>query len=314
MIETKAVTPSARGAGSRSNFSISGKLTSTTARPLTAQLREHVGQAVHRLRAEHEIDERRALGDALAFLARHAAAHADDHVRARGLQVAPAAELREHLLLRLLAHRAGVEQQQVGLFRIRRWARSRRDSRSTSAIRAESYSFIWQPKVLRCTRGMGRQVYGTLQPRRSVGGGRKAKKSRKNDALPGAPVRAGQARPAASAAGPGWRERFRAAIPRTGCRRRTAIRPDPAPVRGHHRQRWQAPDGLHRATRRRPCRTATAARAAAEHLHLVGVDLGRVAVAAFLVLPLARAQLALDVDLRALSSGTRPRSRRGGRT
>ncbi len=33
MIETKAVTPSARGSGSRSNFSISGKLMSTTARP-----------------------------------------------------------------------------------------------------------------------------------------------------------------------------------------------------------------------------------------------------------------------------------------
>ena len=34
------------------------------------------------------------------------------------LSCAPAAELREHLLLRLLAHRAGVEQQDVGLRRI----------------------------------------------------------------------------------------------------------------------------------------------------------------------------------------------------
>ena len=34
MIETKARAPSARGAGRRSNFSISGKLTSTTERPV----------------------------------------------------------------------------------------------------------------------------------------------------------------------------------------------------------------------------------------------------------------------------------------
>ena len=47
-----------------------------------AQLRDHLGQAMQRLRAEHEIHERRALGDGLAFLARHAAAHADEHVRA----------------------------------------------------------------------------------------------------------------------------------------------------------------------------------------------------------------------------------------
>src|SRR4051794_28901221 len=38
----------------------------------------------------------------------------------------------------------------------------------------------------------------------------------------------------------------------------------------------------------------------AEHLHRVGDDLGRVAVLALLVLPLARADAALDVDLRAL--------------
>src|SRR6185436_20593558 len=44
----------------------------------------------------------------------------------------------------------------------------------------------------------------------------------------------------------------------------------------------------------------TGARARAEHLHAVAHDLGGVAVLAFLVLPLARAQAALDVDLRAL--------------
>src|SRR5882672_6427874 len=43
-----------------------------------------------------------------------------------------------------------------------------------------------------------------------------------------------------------------------------------------------------------------AAFAPAEHLHHVGADLGAIAVLAVLVLALARAQLALDVDLRAL--------------
>src|SRR5213075_3371385 len=40
--------------------------------------------------------------------------------------------------------------------------------------------------------------------------------------------------------------------------------------------------------------------ARAEHLHRVGDDLGAVAVLAFLVLPLPRADASLDVDLRAL--------------
>src|SRR5262245_51316069 len=48
-------------------------------------------------------------------------------------------------------------------------------------------------------------------------------------------------------------------------------------------------------------RLRAAARTRAEHLHLVAADLGAVAVlAGFLVLVLARAQAALDIDLRAL--------------
>src|ERR1700722_5535469 len=53
----------------------------------------------------------------------------------------------------------------------------------------------------------------------------------------------------------------------------------------------------HAATPASTARTA----APAEHLHLVGDDLGGVAVAAFLVLPFAGAQPALDIDLRALA-------------
>src|SRR5687767_9038633 len=54
--------------------------------------------------------------------------------------------------------------------------------------------------------------------------------------------------------------------------------------------------GLHRGLGAR----LAAALAAAEHLHHVGADLGGVAVLTLLVLPLARAQAAFDVDLRAL--------------
>src|SRR5687768_17255937 len=56
---------------------------------------------------------------------------------------------------------------------------------------------------------------------------------------------------------------------------------------------------------RRPARLALGARLAAapapaEHLHHVGADLRRIAVLAVLVLPLARAQAAFDIHLRAL--------------
>ena len=45
-------------------------------------------------------------------------ADADHEIRPRLLQVLDASEVGEHLLLRLLAHGAGIEQQQVGLGRI----------------------------------------------------------------------------------------------------------------------------------------------------------------------------------------------------
>src|SRR5690348_15990348 len=52
----------------------------------------------------------------------------------------------------------------------------------------------------------------------------------------------------------------------------------------------------------RPRRAGSAATAAAaQHLHLVAHDLGGEALVALLVLPLAGAQAALDIDLRALA-------------
>ena len=86
---------------------------STCGRCCVAARGDHLRQAVQRLRAEHQVDVGRALDDRRAFLAGDAAAHADQH--ALGLEVLDAAEVAEHLLLRLLADRAGVEQDQVGL-------------------------------------------------------------------------------------------------------------------------------------------------------------------------------------------------------
>ena len=79
MIETKALAPSTRAGGRWSNFSISGKLMSTCGRCCARALREHLRQAVQRLRAEHHVDIGRALDDGRAFLAGDAAADADQH-------------------------------------------------------------------------------------------------------------------------------------------------------------------------------------------------------------------------------------------
>ena len=113
MMLTKALAPSTRAGGRWSNFSISGKLMSTCGLPSRARLASSCGQAVQRLRAEHHIDIGRARDDGRAFLAGDAAADADQH--ALGLQVLDAAQVAEDLFLRLFAHRAGVEQDQVGL-------------------------------------------------------------------------------------------------------------------------------------------------------------------------------------------------------
>ena len=76
------------------------------------------GQAVQGLRAEHHIDVRRARHDGRALLAGDTAADAYEQAGTLALQVFHAAQVVEHFLLRLLAHRAGVEQDDVGLGRI----------------------------------------------------------------------------------------------------------------------------------------------------------------------------------------------------
>ena len=98
-------------------------------------------QPVQRLRAEHDVDVRRAPDDGRAFLARDAAADADDEVGLAGLERAHAAEVVEHALLRLLAHRAGVEQDDVGVLGAvgeRRGRRRRRARRPSCPSRTRS--------------------------------------------------------------------------------------------------------------------------------------------------------------------------------
>ena len=79
---------------------------------------DHVRQAVQRLRPEDEVDEGRAADDALALLAGHAAADPDQEFGLAFLQRAELAELGIELVLRLLAHRTGVDENDVGQARI----------------------------------------------------------------------------------------------------------------------------------------------------------------------------------------------------
>ncbi len=81
-----------------------------------AHLTDHLRQPVQGLGTEHQVHVGRAFAQRLALLAGHAAAHADNQLRALLLQLAPLSQLREHLFLRLFADRAGVEQQHVRLF------------------------------------------------------------------------------------------------------------------------------------------------------------------------------------------------------
>src|SRR5882724_4155169 len=76
-----------------------------------------------------------------------------------------------------------------------------------------------------------------------------------------------------------------ASSPPTGARSGARSRPRSGPTR--------ATAGAHSAS------ATTSATAAAQHLHVVAHDLGGVALGALLVLPLASAQAALNIDLRA---------------
>ncbi len=85
--------------------------------------RQHRRQAVIILRADHDIDARRAADDLLALGLRDAACHRDrdlaSALRRLLLEQAHAAELGVNLLRRLLADVAGIEDDEVGVIRLR---------------------------------------------------------------------------------------------------------------------------------------------------------------------------------------------------
>src|SRR5690554_3587982 len=88
--------------------------------PLCASLGDQFRQAVQGLRPKDNINIGCALDDGVAFLAGHAAAHADDEVRIVLFKVLYAPEIGKHFLLCFLAHRTGVEQNDVCFVRILR--------------------------------------------------------------------------------------------------------------------------------------------------------------------------------------------------
>jgi hypothetical protein len=79
MMETKADAPSLRGWRQVVELLDFGKLMSTCGRCPSGAALEHGGQAVQGLRAEDDVHIGRALDDGGAFLAGHAATHADHH-------------------------------------------------------------------------------------------------------------------------------------------------------------------------------------------------------------------------------------------
>ena len=77
---------------------------------------QQVRQPVQGLRAKHHVNIGRTLNDGGAFLAGHAPPNGN--FDALGLEVLHPAQIGEHFFLGFLSHRAGVEQDEVGLFHI----------------------------------------------------------------------------------------------------------------------------------------------------------------------------------------------------
>ena len=147
MMETKAAAPSARGGGSSSNFSIAGKLTSTTLRAGAAQRAIISRQSVQGLRSEYQIHAGRTLDDGPAsWLATQPPTPMTTSGRAALMaRHSPSSEY--------TLSSAFSRTEQVFMMRTSASAALSVGARPallcrTSAMRAESYSFIWQPNVL----------------------------------------------------------------------------------------------------------------------------------------------------------------------
>eukprot|EP01136_Pigoraptor_vietnamica_P011775 Opistho-1_new@51011 len=83
--------------------------------PARQQPAVHLGQAVVALRPHHQIDQRHPAHDLVALGLRHAARHADLHIRLGLLEGAQPPQIGIELLRRLLADVAGVQQHHVGV-------------------------------------------------------------------------------------------------------------------------------------------------------------------------------------------------------
>jgi hypothetical protein len=81
----------------------------------SAAVGDQLRQPMQGLWSENHVDVRRARDDRRTLLAGHAATHADHQIRIGLLEQAHAAEVVEDALLRLLAHRAGIEENDVGI-------------------------------------------------------------------------------------------------------------------------------------------------------------------------------------------------------
>jgi hypothetical protein len=83
--------------------------------PLAPDARHELAHPRHRRRAEHEIDVRRPLLDGALLELRHAAHHAEHNLRSLHLERTELAQLGEDLVLGLLADRAGVHEDEIGV-------------------------------------------------------------------------------------------------------------------------------------------------------------------------------------------------------
>ena len=82
-----------------------------------AFLGNQFGQPVQGLRAEYDIDIRRTLYNGRTFLAGDAAADANDQIGLEFFQFTHPTQVAKHFLLCFFAYRAGIEQNDIGLFR-----------------------------------------------------------------------------------------------------------------------------------------------------------------------------------------------------
>ena len=81
-------------------------------------IRNHFGEAVQGLRAKDDIDIGGAFDDVFAFLRGDASGYANDKFGILFFQGFDAAEVGKHFFLRFFAHRAGVEEDDVGVVRL----------------------------------------------------------------------------------------------------------------------------------------------------------------------------------------------------